>query len=426
MNQLNTELIIDLDKERDIIIDIKAQLKKNLPNYKEVFAQVEANIRLDIEQIKAQKDKGLSVIPEINYADVVAGNVTQETLNLIKQRGVVVVRNVFARERMQQWNNQIVDYIDKNDYYTKAQDKAGIDQYFGTLKSGKPQIFGLYWSKPQMEVRQSEELAKTRAFINQLWIAKGVNEAGQNETYFDIKQECTYADRVRRREPGDRSLGLSLHVDAGTIERWIDDNYRQVFRHIFNGNWQDFNPWDGAYRTQTREIPSPAVCHMFRTFQGWTALTPQGPGEGTLQVVPVARVMTYILLRALQDDVPADSLCGCKPGRALSIESAYHELLMDGVVNIPQMHEGDTVWWHPDVLHAVDDVHNGKGYSNVIYIGSAPACEKNKAYLPGQRASFLAGNSPPDFAPENYEIDFVDRATEADLTPLGRLQMGFE
>ncbi|NBX05826.1 MAG: DUF1479 domain-containing protein, partial [Betaproteobacteria bacterium] len=33
--------------------------------------------------------------------------------------------------------------------------------------------------------------------------------------------------------------------------------------------------------------------------------------------------------------------------------------------------------------------------------------------------------SSPDFAPENYEVDFVGRATPADLTPLGLRQMGF-
>jgi len=42
---------------------------------------------------------------------------------------------------------------------------------------------------------------------------------------------------------------------------------------------------------------------MFRTFQGWTALTEQGPDDGTLQVLPVANAIAYVLLRALQADV---------------------------------------------------------------------------------------------------------------------------
>ena len=42
-----------------------------------------------------------------------------------------------------------------------------------------------------------------------------------------------------------------------------------------------------------------------------------------------------------------------------------------------------------------------------------------------KRQPFLAGKSPPDFAPMNFEVDFKGRATVADLTDLGRRQMGF-
>ena len=61
----------------------------------------------------------------------------------------------------------------------------------------------------------------------------------------------------------------------------------------------------------------------------------------------------------------------------------------------------------------------------MIYIGSAPDCPKNRAYLGRQREAFVAGRSAPDFAPMDFEVDFTGRATEADLTPLGRMQMGF-
>jgi hypothetical protein len=85
---------------------------------------------------------------------------------------------------------------------------------------------------------------------------------------------------------------------------------------------------------------------------------------------------------------------------------------------------GDTVWWHPDIAHAVEDVNGGDGYSNVIYIGSAPQCPKNAAYLQRQKAAFLEGRSAPDFAPEDCEVEFEGRATVDDLTDLGRRQMG--
>jgi hypothetical protein len=88
------------------------------------------------------------------------------------------------------------------------------------------------------------------------------------------------------------------------------------------------------------------------------------------------------------------------------------------------MQPGDTVWWHSDVIHAVENEHRGKGYSNVMYIASTPGCQKNTAYLERQLPAFLSGRTPPDFAPDNFEVDFKGRATEADLTPLGRSQLG--
>jgi hypothetical protein len=89
------------------------------------------------------------------------------------------------------------------------------------------------------------------------------------------------------------------------------------------------------------------------------------------------------------------------------------------------MQPGDTVFWHSDVVHAVENEHKGNGYSNVMYIAATVGCEKNSAYSAKQAPAFLSGKTPPDFAPDNFEVDFRGRATEDDLTPLGRSQMGF-
>src|SRR4029453_15298975 len=42
------------------------------------------------------------------------------------------------------------------------------------------------------------------------------------------------------------------------------------------------------------------------------------------------------------------------------------------------------VFLHPDVVHAVENEHNGSGYSNVMYIGATVGCAKNSAYLDKQ------------------------------------------
>lgn len=275
------------------------------------------------------------------------------------------MRGTFPRGQAEAWNEGLGDYLRRNDYYDTGSE-APADDDFSTLD----------------------------------------------------------ADRLRRREPGDRTLGLSPHTDAGSVERWLDPGYRKVYRHVFSGDWQKFDPFDGAHRTEVETLSSAAVCSVFRTYQGWTALTPQGPQDGTLQLIPIATA--YVLLRPLLDDVPADSLCGAEPGSSLPVTEKWHAPLMEGLTSIPTVEPGDTVWWHPDVVHAVADEHTGDTYSNVIYIGSAPYCDTNAEYLEGQKAAFLEGKSPPDFADTDYETDYEGRATPDDLTPLGRRQMGVE
>jgi hypothetical protein len=179
-----------------------------------------------------------------------------------------------------------------------------------------------------------------------------------------------------------------------------------VYRHIFGGVLEAYDPFEAWGRTETHEIPSVAVCSMFRTFQGWTALTRQGPNDGTLQLLPIADAMPWILLRALQDDVPEDELCGAAACRAMVINREYHQLLLEGYGSIPLMQPGDAIFWHPDVLHGVEDAHHGTGYSSVMYIAPAPDCAKNRQYAEIQKAAFEAGLSAPDFAPDNFEVDF--------------------
>ena len=81
-------------------------------------------------------------------------------------------------------------------------------------------------------------------------------------------------------------------------------------------------------------------------------------------------------MRALQDDIPDDDLCEALPGKALGAMPKYHEEILEGLISIPQVDPGDTVWWHPDIIHSLPHEHYGKDYANVIYIGASPKCLK--------------------------------------------------
>jgi hypothetical protein len=396
----------------------RAELRRNLPSYATGFHEVENEIRNSVAQIVKEREAGEDVIPVLHYSDIAASSVSPETIAKIRDRGACVIRETFPAQQARAWDDEIADYVDRNRLDEKLAN-AAEDKYFGTLAAAKPQIYGIYWSRPQVQARQSESLTRVRAFLNGLWLAES-----EGRYHFDPGEVPVYADRIRRRPPGSSSLGLSPHVDGGSVERWLGPNFRNVYRHVFSGDWRRYNAFDGAWRQDAEELPSPAVCSMFRTFQGWTALTPQGKGDGTLQLIPLAGSMLYILLRALQDDVPETELCGAKPGRALSVEPEWHAPLLEALTSIPQMQPGDTVFWHPDVVHAVENDHRGSGYSNVMYIAATVGCEKNRAYLSRQAPAFLSGKTPPDFAPDDFEVDFSGRGVEADLTPLGRSQMG--
>jgi hypothetical protein len=408
--------MIDIKNIEQLIKEEKKILRSKSKNYKENFSKIENFIEKEIVQIENSKKSSENIIPEINFKDL-SDNLS-EFKNELKKRGCVIIRDVFDDTLMHQMNKDLESYIEENNYYEDQKKKADIDKYFSDLQSGKPQIFGLYWSKTQVNIRQSNELDIVKKWLNKLWI----NEH-DGETIFDPNHELVYADRVRRREPGDKTLGLSPHCDAGSVERWVDKGYQGVYEKIFSDNFSEYDPFNAAYRYTTQDFESPAVSHVFRTFQGWVALTEQGPGDGTLQLIPLAKSMAFILTRALLDDVDENDLCGSKPARALSVNSKYHSLLLRGLVSIPKMNAGDTVWWHPDVVHGVEDHHTGKGYSNVAYVGSTPRCKKNLAYAKKQSIKFLEGKSPPDFAPEDYEVNYKNRADISDLTPLGKKQL---
>ncbi len=179
-----------------------------------------------------------------------------------------------------------------------------------------------------------------------------------------------------------------------------------------------FDPWNPAHRTGV-EPESAVGGTVFRTFQGWTALSEMHPTDGVLHVVPIPLATGYRYLVGLAGEL---GLLG-EPTEAPR-RDAGDDLLARALAPIPPVVPGDTVWWHGDLFHSVADAANDTRWGNVMYIGAAPVCPRNEAYRTDAIDRFRRGASPRDFPPEDFEVDFEGRATEADLGPLGRAQFG--
>jgi len=394
--------------------NLKKSIKNEIDDLEGTWDRLNAAIEARVNEIEAEKKAGKSPIPSIEFEDVL-NNPEAIDRQWIKKKGCLIIKNVFPREMAEVWNTEVEDYLERNDYL--GQKINAEDNYFGSLKDSKPQVYGIYWSKPQIEARQHKNMFKVQCFLNGLW-----NDHGQ----FSSDKILSYADRIRMREPQDTSFGLSPHLDSGSVERWLEPNYRKTYAPILRGQWEDFDPFDLSSRLAVEFIPSPAVCRVFRAFQGWTALTAQGEGDGTLQVIPFIKEATsYLMLRPFLDDVPYEDWCGSLAKKAFNVSKEWHAPLIKGLCSIPKLQPGDTVWWHPDLIHSVEKKHEGDHYSNVIFIGATPYCEKNKKYIQIQKEHFLEGRSAPDFAAEDREVHYKNRATFDDLTDLGKKAMGF-
>ena len=406
---------------RESIVKMKRTLRAQIGDVQGLFAEVSEFIAGEIASIKAQEAQTGSAWPVLEFAEIAAGTVTAEQLALIKRRGCVVLRNHFPREQVLQWDQGLLDYLDKNRF--DALYRGPVDQFFGNLEASRPEIFPIYWSASQMQLRQHERMGTAQAFLNRLW---KTHSHGQD--WFNPDINALYPDRVRRRPPGTHSKGLGPHTDSGALERWLHPAYLKVFDKIYSNDFAAYDPWDAAFRTEVDEYAykDTVKCSAFRTFQGWTALSDMQADQGVLHTLPITKAMAYLLLRPLLDDVPEDELCGVAPGKVLPVSRQWHPLLVEGLSPIPDVQAGDSVWWHCDLIHSVAPVQNQQGWGNVMYVPAAPMCPKNLRYARDVFRAFEQGASPDDFPREDYERSWVERFPVERLNSLGRAGLGLE
>jgi len=403
--------------ERDSLLNMVRAVLPEHVDLALITDQFNASMMDEIASLTALRDAGKPVIPEVSFDDLSNGGFTHDQQQLVKKRGCVVVRRTVTEQQANDWNLRLEDYLASNSYYQEL-DKA---VELGDVERGKhPNILDIYWSRSQLEIRQSARLHQVQQHLNRLW---RVAESGKGA--FDQAQTCTYADRVRIRQPDDQTHGLPAHVDSCSLESWFDsDTIWRTYKTLLNGDWQEYDAYDAIDRACTERTPHAGACGMFRTFQGWMALTPQGADCGTLQLVPSSRCVAWMFLNMIQSCETGDEPTLPVPNAPYNLDKQKHAQLIQGLCSIPDMRSGDTVWWHPDVVHAVEHSNHSNIPSSVVYLGNAPVCRRNLEYLRAQLGAFNKGVSPPDFPDTEIEASYVGRSTTTELTSLGAQQMG--
>jgi hypothetical protein len=395
---------------------LRARIEASGRSVPEVFGVIEARVRARVGEIAADKANGAQVWPVIDYADIEAGTVAAEDVAALRRRGCLVVRGHFGHDQALGWDRELLDYVEGNRFFENYRGPA--DDFFASVGS-RPEIYPIYWSRPQMQARQSERMATVQAFLNAQWTSES-----DGVRWFDPARDSLYPDRIRRRPEGTTSAGLGPHLDPGTLDLWMTRAYQQAFRHLFDGTVELYDPWDAAHRTAGPQYEGSTMCSAFRTFQGWTALSDMDHDQGVLHTVPIPEAMGYLMLRPLLDDVADDDMCGVTVNQSFPANDTWHPLLLEALSGIPDVKAGDSVWWHCDMIHSVAPVAGQRGWGNVMYIPAAPWCPRNERYAASVREAFLTGSSPADFPAEDYERSWPDRFNADQLNPIGRRGLG--
>ncbi|KAF9446150.1 DUF1479-domain-containing protein [Macrolepiota fuliginosa MF-IS2] len=417
-------------EEPTALPDRFSALKKDI--FKEELVETWRQVLSELEGTVGEiVEKGNKLITKVSYDDVKSGCVSQAQINEIKRVGTILVTGGIPREEALGWKQQIRDYAAANVGRIKGFPEDNI------------QVFEIYNSIGQTLARTHPGLINTQKFLLSLW-----HTSISDQVKFNLP--ISYYDRLRIRQPGDAKFTLGPHVDGGSVERWEDSGFRTVFAKILQGgrNWREHDPFDATPRLSTRNdlYHTSNACSIFRPWQGWTALSSTGPDEGTLRIFPNLSVASsYMILRPFfrpknprsnslgfgdwELDLDSSRFPGSTIGKTQELNEKTHpHLQLDKtMVSIPKVEPGDQVYWHCDVIHAVEGQHNGLGDSSVFYIPAVPLTLHNAHYLRDQRNNFIAGLPAPDFPGGEGESKCVGRGSITDVQSLeGRRMLGFE
>lgn len=385
-----------------------------LPEYREILHEIvdqygESNLTEAFREIckilNGRKAVRTDDVPVIDYNDL--PSLGPQKLDEMRDFGCFVIKNVVDKKEVERLFVELKDFVATN------------DEMIAGWPADNPCIRVLYWSKLQVILRGHPNHLRLQKWLNQLWKLNGHDE---------YAEPIMYADGVRIRPPQTKMSGLGPHIDAGSLSRWGDAKYREVYGKVFEGSPSKLDIYDITARKDAFSDLYPGRGHssFFRAFQGWTALSPVGYKRGGIFIRPFPKeTISYVLLRpffkAVKNesdegyldpenwvlDIDGSFLPGTFPEESqfVSLRAHPHLDLKNTLLSMPDMSPGDTVWWHCDAIHAVDWDHEGEDYASVAYIPASPSTPKNVEYVRKQAEAFKAGTAPPDFRNNHQKVE---------------------
>jgi hypothetical protein len=113
----------------DQIVAFKRKMRPRHDVLKKAYDDVRGYAMRAADEIRTANAAGKPTVPELSYADIKAGKVSDATRKAIRKTGVAIVRGVFPASQATDWFNDVGRYLEENEYEKKEVEKRSLDKY---------------------------------------------------------------------------------------------------------------------------------------------------------------------------------------------------------------------------------------------------------------------------------------------------------
>lgn len=104
-------------------------------------------------------DQSSNIVPQFQFSEIENG-FSESQRKELEKRGCCIIRGVVDTGTVEKWAIDAEKYVTENDYHgTKNKSEGEISNFF---EQKTPQIYGVYWNKPQVQARQHPNMAKVK------------------------------------------------------------------------------------------------------------------------------------------------------------------------------------------------------------------------------------------------------------------------